>query len=111
MLTPRRYTFDTNGFSCLGQRVPKVIVTGTFDNWSKSLPLVKQTDGSFSLQVPLPPKAEDVIYKYVVDGEWRINSDENITKDESGIENNIISKDHLKELIAVPGSFLNPAYL
>ena len=83
-----------------------VIVTGTFDNWSKSLPLVKQTDGSFSLQVPLPPKAEDVIYKYVVDGEWRINSDENITKDESGIENNIISKDHLKELIAVPGSLI-----
>ena len=58
----------------------------------------------FHLQVPLPPKAGDVIYKYVVDGEWRINSDENITKDESGIENNIISKDHLKELIAVPGS-------
>lgn len=83
-----------------------VIVTGSFDNWAKSLPLLKQTDGSFSLQVPLPPKAEDVIYKYVVDGEWRINPEENITRNESGIENNIITKDHLKELIAVPGSLI-----
>ncbi|OBA19636.1 hypothetical protein METBIDRAFT_33285 [Metschnikowia bicuspidata var. bicuspidata NRRL YB-4993] len=71
-----------------------VIVTGTFDEWSKSLPLVKQADGSFELTVPF---ADDVrvLYKYVVDGEWLTNSAQSIDTDSNGIENNVLTADVL----------------
>ncbi|EMG49997.1 hypothetical protein G210_5009, partial [Candida maltosa Xu316] len=84
----------------------EVIVTGTFDNWSKTLPLVKQTDGSFSLTAPLPPTSEEINYKYVVDGDWKTNPEELTTTDASGIENNTIPKNELKELVVVPGSII-----
>ncbi|CAI5757234.1 unnamed protein product [Candida verbasci] len=83
-----------------------VIVTGTFDNWSKSLPLVKQGDGSFSLQVPLPPVKEHIYYKYVVDGEWEVNPNEKSTKDSEGNYNNWIEADDLKELLVMPGAII-----
>ncbi|ODV96350.1 hypothetical protein PACTADRAFT_80385 [Pachysolen tannophilus NRRL Y-2460] len=68
-----------------------VIVTGSFDNWSKSLPLVHNSKGSFELTVPLDLKSsEKIYYKYVVDGEWRVSSNGKIEKDSSGIENNVL---------------------
>lgn len=71
-----------------------VFVTGTFDNWSKSLPLVKQSDGSFSLTTPLlfKPDEEKIYFKYVVDGEWKTGDVEDKELDDSGIENNILKK-------------------
>ncbi|CAH2355563.1 hypothetical protein CLIB1423_28S01112 [[Candida] railenensis] len=73
----------------------EVILTGTFDNWSKTLFLVKQADGSFELTVPLPSSDEPLLYKYVVDGEWVVSQSQKISKDESGNENNVIDKDDL----------------
>lgn len=64
-------------------------MTGTFDNWSKSYPLVKQTDGSFELNVPLDRSGE-VLYKYVVDGEWTTSKDQKTTSDSSGHTNNVL---------------------
>ncbi|RCK63903.1 hypothetical protein Cantr_10832 [Candida viswanathii] len=84
----------------------EVILTGTFDDWSQSLPLVKQTDGSFSLEVPLPGETDDITYKYVVDGEWKVNPEEATTKDDAGNENNVIVKEQLHELTAMPGAFV-----
>ncbi|KAK6205102.1 regulation of G-protein function [Scheffersomyces amazonensis] len=75
----------------------EVILTGTFDNWSKSFPLVKETDGSFSLTVPLPKSSEPILYKYVVDGEWLVSSTQRISKDESGNENNVLEESDLVE--------------
>lgn len=72
-------------------------MTGTFDNWSKSYPLVKQTDGSFELTVPLDTSKE-VLYKYVVDGEWTVNDKQKTVSDDSGIKNNVL------ELSAVSAS-------
>ncbi|WLF79365.1 Cruciform DNA binding protein [Lodderomyces elongisporus] len=83
-----------------------VVVTGTFDNWSKTLPLVKEADGSFALQVPLPPKKESILYKYIVDGEWKTNPEENVTKDSDGIENNILDAEDLVNLLTVPGALI-----
>lgn len=57
--------------------------------------LVKQSDGSFELTVPLPPQSEKLLYKYVVDGEWLISSDDKVTKDDSGIENNYLTGEDL----------------
>ncbi|RCK63559.1 hypothetical protein Cantr_09568 [Candida viswanathii] len=84
----------------------EVILTGTFDDWSQSLPLVKQTDGSFSLEVPLPGETDDITYKYVVDGEWKVNPEEATTKDDAGNENNVIVKEQLHELTTMPGAFV-----
>lgn len=54
------------------------------------MPLVKQADGSFELTVPLPT-SKDILYKYVVDGEWLVSDNESKGKDENGIENNLLS--------------------
>ncbi|KAI5954389.1 CRP1 [Candida jiufengensis] len=83
-----------------------VIVTGTFDDWSQSLPLVKQVDGSFAIQVPLPPKKETIFYKYVVDGEWKVNTSEKVTKDFEGNDNNILEAEDLVHLLVVPGALI-----
>lgn len=64
-------------------------MTGTFDNWSKSYPLVKQTDGSFELNVPLD-RSKEILYKYVVDGEWTTSKDQATTSDSSGNTNNVL---------------------
>lgn len=53
------------------------------------MPLVKQSDGSYELTVPLA-KDEKILYKYVVDGEWLVNKSEKLGHDDSGIENNIL---------------------
>ncbi|EGW32629.1 uncharacterized protein SPAPADRAFT_61690 [Spathaspora passalidarum NRRL Y-27907] len=75
-----------------------VVVTGSFVNWTENIPLVKQADGSFSLEVPFASSTEPILYKYVVDGVWQASQDEKITKDDSGIENNILDVDDLKAL-------------
>lgn len=72
-----------------------MVLTGTFDNWSKSLFLVKQSDGSFELTVPLPILDDRILYKYIVDGEWQTSATEKVVADESGIENNYLSSKDL----------------
>lgn len=64
-------------------------MTGTFDNWSKSYSLVKQADGSFELNVPLD-RSSEVLYKYVVDGDWTTSKDQKTTSDSSGHTNNVL---------------------
>lgn len=61
------------------------------------MPLVKQSDGSFELTVPLP-KEDNILYKYVVDGEWVVNNDQAVETDASGIENNVLSASQLSVL-------------
>ncbi|RLV94706.1 Niemann-Pick type C-related protein 1 [Spathaspora sp. JA1] len=77
-----------------------VVVTGSFVNWTENIPLVKQADGSFSLEVPLVASEEPILYKYVVDGVWQASQGEQITKDESGIENNVLHASDLNALSA-----------
>lgn len=79
----------------------EVILTGTFDNWAKTLYLVKQVDGLFELVVPLPPLDGPLLYKYVVDGDWVVNRNEKIGTDASGIENNVL---HKSDLVSVSSS-------
>ena len=58
------------------------------------------------MEIPLTGETDDIVYKYVVDGEWKVNPDELTTKDESGNENNIIAKEQLHELTTIPGAFI-----
>ncbi|KAK6465263.1 regulation of G-protein function [Scheffersomyces coipomensis] len=87
----------------------EVILTGTFDNWAKTLYLVKQADESFSLTVPFPKSDEPVLYKYVVDGDWVVSTTQRISKDESGNENNILEASDLIEPKSVSGSSIPEA--
>lgn len=68
----------------------EVVITGSFDNWTGSTPLVKQPSGDFSLTMPLPPSDDDkFVFKFIVDGEWIVS--DKFEKDySSGPENNVI---------------------
>ena len=73
------------------KKVKDVIVTGTFDNWSKTLPLVKRPDGSFELEVPLAKGTEKIEFKFVLNGDEWVTSDTYWTVvDETGNTNNYI---------------------
>ncbi|PCH41624.1 carbohydrate-binding module family 48 protein [Wolfiporia cocos MD-104 SS10] len=65
-----------------------VIVTGSFDEWSRSLHLARSADGSFegAARVPWGTK---VIYKFIVDGRWTTNESEPIENDDGGNPNNV----------------------
>lgn len=73
----------------------EVILTGTFDDWKGSLPLVKTSSGSFEITLPLPkpqqPDDDDKIYfKFIVDGDWTVSDDYDKESDGCGFENNFI---------------------
>ena len=57
--------------------------------------MVKQADGSFELTVPLPTHNDEILYKYIVDGQWKVSPTEKVVKDESGIENNYVDANDL----------------
>ncbi|CEP21597.1 hypothetical protein BN1211_1727 [Cyberlindnera jadinii] len=87
----------------------EVIVTGTFDNWTQSLPLVKTSKGDFEITLPLQQKnGEDkVSFKFVVDGDWH-TSDEYEIEHDNGNSNNVIFFSNLidekKEEVRIPES-------
>ncbi|KAF8211448.1 hypothetical protein K438DRAFT_43069 [Mycena galopus ATCC 62051] len=64
-----------------------VIVTGTFDEWSSSVHLVKNENGfTGSVRIPWDTK---IYYKYVVDSEWICESTSPTETDWSGNVNNV----------------------
>ncbi|KAK7208399.1 hypothetical protein BZA70DRAFT_273640 [Myxozyma melibiosi] len=79
----------------------EVYVTGSFDNWSKSAPLVKETDGSWTVSVPLPK--EKITYKFVVDDQWLVDPNAKIERDSSGVENNVIDESDVSALSSSSG--------
>lgn len=78
-----------------------VIVTGTFDDWKGSIPLVKTSSGSFEISVPFtePPENEDdrIYFKFIVDGDWTVSDEYEKASDGCGFENNYI---HIRDIIA-----------
>ncbi|KAK5780931.1 hypothetical protein RI543_001318 [Arxiozyma heterogenica] len=78
-----------------------VIVTGTFDDWKGSIPLVKLSSGSFEISVPFtePPEDEDdtIYFKFIVDGDWTVSDEYAKTSDGCGFENNYI---RIRDIIA-----------
>ncbi|KAJ3320337.1 hypothetical protein HDV06_005368 [Boothiomyces sp. JEL0866] len=69
----------------------KVIVTGDFDNWSQSVELAL-VDGVF--QAEIPPS----VFKFVVDGEWKVSQEYEIVTDEQGNQNNILRPEQAVDL-------------
>lgn len=85
-----------------------VIITGTFDDWKGSIPLVKLSSGSFEITVPFtePPQGEDdrIYFKFIVDGDWTVSDEYAKTSDGYGFENNYI---HIRDIIAADKSIKN----
>ncbi|KAK9455071.1 immunoglobulin E-set, partial [Dipodascopsis uninucleata] len=79
--------------------VRDVYVTGSFDNWSKSSPMVQNVDGSWTVSIPLPD--EKITYKFVVNDNWVVDPKAKKEVDASGIENNVLDP---KELVSTQGS-------
>ncbi|KAF9697738.1 hypothetical protein EKO04_004111 [Ascochyta lentis] len=69
-----------------------VYVTGTFDDWKKTVELEKK-DGIFKKTVELPKTKTQ--YKFVVNGNWCINESAPKEDDGHGIVNNILLPDNI----------------
>ena len=50
----------------------KVHLVGDFNDW-KPVSMKKQKDGRYAITVPLNPGTHE--YKFVVDGQWRVDPD------------------------------------
>ncbi|KAF4946187.1 hypothetical protein FGADI_11379 [Fusarium gaditjirri] len=71
-----------------------VYVTGTFDNWTKSVQLEKEGN-VFSKTVDLKEPEGKIYYKFIVDGKWIINQSAPNEPDLEGNVNNFITPDQL----------------
>ncbi|KAL9054039.1 MAG: hypothetical protein Q9206_003693 [Seirophora lacunosa] len=67
----------------------EVYVTGTFDDWGKSVKLEKEA-GGFVKRVDLP-LGEKIYYKFVVDGNWTTDHTAPQEEDSAGNVNNILT--------------------
>ena len=78
------YKFNNN-------RHPKtVLVSGSFDNWNIKYPL-KYDNREKKWICKLKIKNGKYSYKYIIDGNWEINPDENQIRDRNGNVNNLIN--------------------
>ncbi|KAF2030231.1 hypothetical protein EK21DRAFT_65970 [Setomelanomma holmii] len=80
-----------------------VLVTGTFDNWQKTVTLEK-VDGVFKKTVELPKVHTQ--YKFVVNGEWVVNDTTRKETDSNGIVNNVLEPN---DIVDEPVSTLSSA--
>ncbi|KAL9577141.1 MAG: hypothetical protein Q9203_007569, partial [Teloschistes exilis] len=78
----------------------EVYVTGTFDDWAKSVKLEKE-DGVFVKQVELP-LGQTISYKFVVDGNWTTDPTAPQEDDGANNVNNVLTPDRISEPKAEP---------
>jgi hypothetical protein len=69
-------------------RATTVSVTGDFINWGPGLEM-KHEDGRFVLTIRFRP-GQTVHYKFIVDGEWTLNSDLPVESDAAGNSNHVL---------------------
>ncbi|PYI07449.1 hypothetical protein BO78DRAFT_396320 [Aspergillus sclerotiicarbonarius CBS 121057] len=74
----------------------EVFVTGTFDDWGKTVQLDRIGDGDgFEKEVSLPATDEKIQYKFVVDGFWTTDSGAPEEDDGSNNTNNVLYPDQI----------------
>ncbi|CAO2650124.1 Nn.00g014160.m01.CDS01 [Neocucurbitaria sp. VM-36] len=81
----------------------EVFVTGTFDDWRKTVKLEKE-DGIFKKTVELPKTHTQ--YKFVVNGNWCVNDSARKEDDGHGITNNVLLPE---DIVDEPVSTLSSA--
>ena len=67
-----------------------VFISGSFDNWKEKHPL-KYDNRSKKWIFEKKLKKGKYFYKYIIDGNWEINPNENQSRNNDGIVNNVIS--------------------
>ncbi|KAG9251742.1 uncharacterized protein F5Z01DRAFT_626998 [Emericellopsis atlantica] len=77
----------------------EVYVTGTFDDWTKSVKLEKEGD-VFQKTVDLKDASKKIYYKFVVDNNWVLNESAPKEPDQEGNINNFLTP----EQIATPSA-------
>ncbi|EEH37468.2 hypothetical protein PAAG_07886 [Paracoccidioides lutzii Pb01] len=75
----------------------EVYVTGTFDNWGRTVKLDRTEDG-FRKDVEVPAISTKMLYKFVVDGAWKIDSAALQEDDGHNNTNNVLLRQHIKQL-------------
>ncbi|OUM54792.1 hypothetical protein BVG19_g4223 [[Candida] boidinii] len=91
------YTYT---FEWPSTNVNEVYVTGTFDNWNKSVKLDKlPNENKFRQTVKLP--YEKTVYKFIVDGNWIVSNFDKKEFGLDGIENNVILPEDLIKLDSI----------
>ncbi|CAI4063980.1 hypothetical protein SKDZ_08G1930 [Saccharomyces kudriavzevii ZP591] len=83
-----------------------VILTGTFDDWRGTLPLVKTAKGNFEITMPvkLADKNYKFQFKFIVDGVWCVSDSYKKEHVSEGIENNFLEITDLVETQEVVGA-------
>ncbi|KAJ3082677.1 hypothetical protein HK100_009614 [Physocladia obscura] len=77
-----------------GSDAKEVIVTGPFDNWSRSVVVPRVSNSTFAITLSLDPSVkpgDSFQFKFVVDGEWKVSNAHSIEHDDSGNENNVLT--------------------
>lgn len=74
-----------------------VEVTGNFDDWNKSNPPLIKDDkcGKFKGVIKLD-RQEKLVFKFIVDGDWKLNALYKVEHDDGGMENNYVDAHELK---------------
>ncbi|BDD56822.1 hypothetical protein MAP00_002241 [Monascus purpureus] len=71
------------------QPAEKVFVTGTFNNWARTLRLDRKGD-IFEKEVQLPITDDKIVYKFIVDGTWTTDKDAREEEDSDHNVNNVL---------------------
>ncbi|KAI9044463.1 carbohydrate-binding module family 48 protein [Aspergillus affinis] len=74
----------------------EVYVTGTFDDWGKTVQLEKKGD-YFEKEIHLSPTDEKLYYKFVVDGTWTTDTTAPEEDDGSNNINNVLYPDQIHD--------------
>ncbi|KAL2205626.1 hypothetical protein CC79DRAFT_1275840 [Sarocladium strictum] len=72
----------------------EVYVTGTFDNWTKSVQLEKKGD-VFEKTVDLKDASSKIYYKFVVDNAWVVNETSPMEPDQENNVNNFLTPEQI----------------
>jgi len=77
-------------FRLYAPKAHEVAVVGTFNHWSKILPMEREEDGTWRLWMSLAPGCYE--YRFMVDGSW--TNDPNCTqrlRNAFGAENDVLN--------------------
>ncbi|KAI8610408.1 hypothetical protein BC830DRAFT_1069866, partial [Chytriomyces sp. MP71] len=66
-----------------------VVVTGNFDGWTQSVRMEYCSERRVFAGMVEPGESEQLVFKFVVDGEWTTSAQYKVERDSSGNRNNV----------------------
>ncbi|KAK6457890.1 uncharacterized protein RJT20DRAFT_125773 [Scheffersomyces xylosifermentans] len=91
------YTYTIEWPSVDTNQIQSIQITGSFDNWARSLPAKTSFEDGYK-QVVKVDSRQKLVFKFVINGnDWVTNNHYKIEHDDSGISNNVIEAAELTE--------------